>query len=272
MALAPAHAEAGLRLSAEAGWNQTVADWRLMLELGEGIGQVTAAGELVASALIVPYGGRLAWIAMVLTARRFRRRGLATGNLQAMIARCDALGLVAGLDATPDGRPVYAPQGFCDLFPLQRLVAREPRRLRPSPDVDVRPMTLAELDAAVELDGASLGAPRPDLLRRLLDGRPDKAFVAGPEGFILARSGRLSLHVGPLVAARAEVGTALLSHALKDVEGPVSIDVPDRQVAFLDTLAASGFAPVRPFTRMLRSDEASGDPARLFAIAGPELA
>jgi hypothetical protein len=270
VALAPAHAEAGLRLSAEAGWNQTVADWRLMLELGEGVGQVTGAGELVASALLVPYGGRLAWIAMVLTARRFRRLGLATRNLAAMIARCDDLGLIAGLDATPDGRPVYAPQGFRDRFPLQRLVAREPR-VRPRLQADIRPFADTDLDAAAALDAASFGAPRRELLRRLLDGCPDKALVAPHEGFILARTGRLTLHLGPLLATGAEVATALADRALEGVDGPVSIDVPDHQVDFLAALAERGFAPVRPFMRMLRSEQAWGDPARLFALAGPEL-
>jgi hypothetical protein len=275
VALTPAHAEAGLHLSAEAGWNQTAADWRLMLELGEGVGQVTAAGDLVASALIVPYGGRLAWIAMVLTAKRWQRRGLATRNLRAMIARCDVLGLVAGLDATPDGRPVYAPQGFRDVFPLQRLVAREPRRMGPLPAVDLRPFTESDLDAAVGLDAATFGAPRPEVLRRLLAGRPEQAWIALADhriaGFVLARTGRLTLHLGPLVAERAEVAIALAGRALEGVGGLVSVDVPDRQAAFRDALVGRGFLPVRPFMRMLRSEQTFGDPARLFALAGPEL-
>ncbi len=79
--LSTAQAAAGFALSAEAGWNQTVDDWRLMLAEGEAIGQFTADDELVASALILPYGERIAWIAMVLTTERFRRRGLATRNL-----------------------------------------------------------------------------------------------------------------------------------------------------------------------------------------------
>ena len=39
-----------------------------------------------------------------------------------------------------------------------------------------------------------------------------------------------------------------------------------------DASIAAGFAPVRPFTRMLRDGPAEqGSPATIFAIAGPEL-
>ena len=83
-----------------------------MLAEGEAIGQFTAEDELVASALILPYGERIAWIAMVLTTERFRRRGLATQNLNWAIARCRERALIAGLDATPEGSEVYRPLGF----------------------------------------------------------------------------------------------------------------------------------------------------------------
>ena len=65
-------------LSDAAGWNQTAADWRLMLTLGRGWGAWTADGEPAASALVVPYDNRLAWLSMVLVATPWRRRGLAT--------------------------------------------------------------------------------------------------------------------------------------------------------------------------------------------------
>ena len=101
-----------MALSSEAGWNQTVPDWHFMLGAGEARGQVTAAGALVASALILPYDDRIAWIGMLLTTESHRRRGLATANLRWAILRCAARGLIAGLDATPAGREVYAPLGF----------------------------------------------------------------------------------------------------------------------------------------------------------------
>ena len=45
----PRSRPAAAPLSAEAGWNQTVDDWRLMLEEGEAIGQFGPGGQLVAT-------------------------------------------------------------------------------------------------------------------------------------------------------------------------------------------------------------------------------
>ncbi len=101
-----------------------------MLEEGEAIGQFSAAGQLVASALILPYGERLAWIAMVLTSAelpppRPRDRQPAAGRSSAAASG----GLIAGLDATPDGVEVYRPLGFQDVCGLQRLRAEQPGAL-----------------------------------------------------------------------------------------------------------------------------------------------
>ena len=275
--LSPAQAEDGLRLSAEAGWNQTAPDWRLMLETGEGIGQLTAEGELAASALILPYGGRLAWIGMVLTSESFRRRGLATANLRWAIRRCEELGLVAGLDATPAGREVYRPLGFEAEFGLTRFKAEASAAMAGAPEgVTLRPMLVDDLDRVAQADADAFGAERHHLVAYLRKSAPESGWVAerGSDlaGFVLGRPGRLARHIGPLCAQDVEVAGALLGRALGDRQEPVSIDVPDDRSAFAAWLEQHGFARVRPFTRMLKDARSGpGDPRRLFASAGPEL-
>ena len=273
--LAAADAPAGFLLSAEAGWNQTVDDWRLMLEEGEAVGQFSAAGQLVASALILPYDERVAWIAMVLTSAQFRRRGLATRNLHWALERCRERKLLAGLDATPDGVTVYRPLGFQDVCGLQRLRAEQPSGLRlPRRDAAIRPLQAArDLDAIARLDALVFGAERRRLLAYLGRSQPRRARLAEADGvlagFVLAREGRVALHIGPLVAQNENVATLLLAQALVGAAGPVSIDVPDDQAAFLTILQGAGFEPVRQFRRMVRAE-----PAKLagcFAIAGPEF-
>jgi hypothetical protein len=275
--LSPAHAEDGFRLSAEAGWNQTAADWRLMLESGEAIGQFTPDGQLVASAVILPYGGRLAWIGMVLTTGGFRRRGLATTNLRWAIRRCEELKLIAGLDATPAGREVYRPLGFADVFGLTRFKAEAPSATAPAPDdVRLRPMRADDLDRIARAEADALGAERRHLVAYSWQAAPEGAWLAegatGLEGFVLCRPGRLARHIGPLCAGRVETAKALLARALENRREPASIDVPDDQRAFAAWLGECGFAPVRPFTRMLKDARpVPGDARRIFAIAGPEL-
>ena len=281
-----ADAEGGVRLSEEAGWNQTVEDWRMMLAAAPAIGQLGDDGTLAATALVMPYGDRIGWIAMVLTTASHRRRGLATANLRWAIETCDRKGLIAGLDATPTGREVYRPLGFHDVWPLQRWVrvrAALAGRVRAalagresSTGVVVRLVDDADLDDIAALDADVFGARRDDLLAYLHLNQPHHAWVAvengEPVGFVLARAGRLALHIGPLIAPDADLASALLERSLTDVDAAVSIDVPDHQPAFHRHLRDLGFAPARPFTRMIRGGAPSFErPASSFAIAGPEL-
>jgi GNAT superfamily N-acetyltransferase len=274
--LRPEHAEEAVRLSAEAGWNQTVEDWRVMIRHGQGWGRFTQAGRLVATTLLLPYEQRLGWIAMVLVAERHRHQGVATALLKEALQRCDELGLTAALDATPDGRRVYRTHGFKDLFGLQRFQCA---RSRPRP-VEVGGVSLRELGSidvkrVISLDAEVFGATRPDIISYLQNAEPRRAVVAKSTGrlvgFALARAGRRALHLGPVTANRAEIAQALVSRAMAGFKGTIVMDVPDHQDRFQAWLSSAGFVPVRPFTRMLRGADELGDPKRAFAVAGPEL-
>jgi Acetyltransferase (GNAT) domain len=214
----------------------------------------------------------------VLTTESHRRRGLATANLHWAIERCAARGLIAGLDATAAGREVYAPLGFTDLWGLQRLRAAGPGRLpEPRHSLVIRPMREDDLAAVTAMDAEAFGAARGALLAYLRACQPGCAWTGHEPGgalagFVLGRPGRATLHLGPLIARDPDVATALAARALAHQSAPVSIDVPDDQQAFRQRLTLAGFAPLRPFTRMLRCDSlASAEPSLTFAIAGPEL-
>ena len=276
--LGPALAPAAFALSAEAGWNQTVEDWRLLLGEGEAIGQLTAADELVASTLILPYGDRIAWIAMIQTSEPWRGRGLATRNLQWTLERCMDRQLIAGLDATPEGTELYRSLGFQEVCGVQRLLAEQPRphRLLRS-GVAIRPVQAArDLDAIARLDARVFGAERRRLLAYLSRSQARQALLAEAKGdlagFVLARTGRTALHIGPLVAQSPDIASLLFAQALVGLQGPVSIDVPATQTSFLGALASAGFEPVQVFTRMFQAPpDELGDLSACFAIAGPEF-
>jgi hypothetical protein len=215
---------------------------------------------------------------MVLTTESHRRRGLATENLRWAIERCDTKGLIAGLDATPAGREVYAPLGFTDVWGLQRLRAGPPVLAEPSTQQTVfRPMQPDDLPQVATLDAEAFGARRDALLTHLYRRQPGCAWVAHAPGgrlagFLLGREGRAILHLGPLIADEPGVAATLVARGLAQSAAPASIDVPDGQGVFRERLIEAGFAPVRPFTRMLRCNRAAPGRADLcFAIAGPEL-
>lgn len=252
-------------------------DWRHMIGAGIAFGQ-SDGDQLVASTVVLAYDQRLAWIGMVLTAESHRGRGLATANLRRAIALCRENGWIAGLDATPAGEPVYEPLGFRGVFGLQRFVAPRVRRLAPRRrELAVRPLvTSVDLDAVATLDGRVFGAERRQLLSYLRRVQPERALIAEARGklvgFVFARPGRSTLHIGPLCADGPNTAKALLTQALGGYDQPVSTDVPDEQNEFAGFLRELGFEPARPFTRMVLDDELEpGETERCFAIAGPEF-
>ena len=128
--LEPSDIDGGATLAAHAGWNQVPADWRLMLQRGEGFAVAAADGSLVATALTHALGP-VGWISMVLVARAYRRRGIATDLIGRCVTSLRQKGMTPGLDATEAGRLVYEPLGFRPVYALAR---REARRLRATDD------------------------------------------------------------------------------------------------------------------------------------------
>jgi GNAT superfamily N-acetyltransferase len=327
--LAPSMLDGLMALSAAAHWNQNEADWRAMLEFGQGWGlQVQdEAGRprLAASTMVLPYERRFAWVSMVLVLPEWRRQGLAGRLLRVALDHLQRLGLEAVLDATPAGHPVYQAQGFVDAwhFTRWRLAGRS-APLPASPGApDVRRLRQEDWPAVADLDAKAFGASRLPLLQHLAHRLPEAGWVLrqGGElrGYLLGRDGRTARQLGPLVVASREgapaglEAVALLDAAVGTIgtlgalgspgavgppdrpsmEQPLVVDVRDGQTALQDWLSAQGFAPERPFTRMVLQPQraaggrgaedverapraevarrAPGDPALVSLVAGPEL-
>jgi GNAT superfamily N-acetyltransferase len=268
-------------LVAEAGWNQTAADWRIFLDLGQVLA-VRAGGRVVATAATLPYE-RFGWISMVLVTAEHRRRGLASRLMRRCIDTLVAAGRVPVLDATPDGRQVYRGLGFRDTWGFQRLTLRDRSGAAGAgthaslPDgTTIAPITDTVWPALCHYDAATFGSDRAALLTKLHARLPGAALCAMRQdriaGFLLGRDGRTSSQLGPLVAEDDAVARALLARALSAVTGPVYIDLADARADVRAWLGTRGFAAQRPLTRMvLDRSEGFDDPARTYAVAGPEL-
>jgi GNAT superfamily N-acetyltransferase len=278
-ALTPAEFDDVAALVREARWNQLAADWRIFIARGRVYAAHTDEGRIVATTATLPYGSRFAWISMVLVAGEFRRRGLATRLMRWAMDDLAAAGLVPVLDATPDGREVYRRLGFQDSWGFQRLVRRE-RPPAPAPfvaaDVAIRAIADADWPALCAYDAAAFGAERSVVLADLRRRLPAAALVAARAGaiagFMLGRDGARAGHLCPLIADDDATACALLARALDALDGPLFIDFADDKAAVLSFLEQRGFAPVRPFTRMLYGSPARfDDPVRTFAVVGPEF-
>jgi GNAT superfamily N-acetyltransferase len=285
--LSPAELDDLGTLVSEARWNQIAADWRLFIELGRLYAAHTAAGRIMATTATLPYGDRFAWISMVLVAGAYRRRGLATALMRRATDDLKAARLVPVLDATPDGRAVYRALGFLDCWGLHRLrrerqgenhgegEAARDRSSAPA-GVTIRPIGDKDWPALCAFDAAAFGAQRGAVLAGLRGRLPAAALVASSGdrvvGFSLGRDGRIAAQIGPLVAENDAIACAILARALAGIAMPLFIDLADAKSEVRMFLEARGFAAVRPFTRMLHGSSARfDDPARTFAVAGPEF-
>jgi GNAT superfamily N-acetyltransferase len=277
--LRTAELDSALALSEEPGWNQIAADWRMFLELGTVHAVRNSAGQVVATAATLPYGGRFAWISMVLVTAAYRRQGLATRLLNRCVADLTAQALVPVLDATPAGRMVYTALGFEDTWGFHRLACNAWQAgAAPvgEPAATIRAITDTDWPDLCRYDAAAFGADRSGILARLRGRMPQAELIAHRgdriAGFLLGRDGRSATQLGPLVADDDAVAGTLLLRGLAAVQGPIYVDLADAKASLRRVLEAGGFSAQRPFTRMVhRRSDSFDDPARTYAVAGPEL-
>ncbi len=273
---------AALRLSSSAQWNQNLADWEMMLRLGQGWGiddseTPDRPAQLAASVVVLPYGERFAWVSMVLVLPTFRRRGHAQRLLRHALAHLAAQDRGALLDATPAGHAVYRQEGFADAQGLARYRRDQggPLRQRPAA-APTRALEEADWPAIEAMDSAAFGASRLPLLQALVQRWPQAARVVEEGGriraFVLGRDGREARHIGPLLAENQAMAKALLHDVLERCDAAVYVDLHDRQRGLLPWLQDQGFGFQRPFTRMMYGlDTIPGDPSHIVLAAGPEL-
>lgn len=265
-----------LFLSEEAGWNQNVRDWQLLLTHGTGFGLVSENGRLVATAVTLPHGDRLAWVSMVLVAGSFRKRGLATHLLQSCIDSLSSRSLIPVLDATDEGKVVYGKIGFKPLYGLQRMVCREAFPAHHHEMSGFQPMSESDLSRVLLLDRSLFGADRSAVLRHLFERQRGRAHVLlvdeQVKGYVMAREGDHALHMGPIIAPSAQTAFDMTTVLLENTAGPVYIDTLDSHETFQQQLRKIGFVTQRSFTRMALGELGVFDqPDHIFASVGPEL-
>ena len=270
LALSEAHLAGCMALSKSANWNQNEADWRLMLGFGRGWGVSLEDGTLAASTLVLHYGARFAWVAMVLVLPEHRRKGFATQLLKKALEENAKSGRASILDATPAGFEVYKQEGFKPTWGFKRFSLSGSFAPRPK---NARPIVASDWPRILELDQTAFGADREVVLRDLARRLPQAALTSGA-GFVLGREGREATQIGPLVARDEEGAYELLCAALASAKPPVYLDLLDSRSEIKSRLEQAGFEFQRPFTRMVHSRgeaRAPGEAGLVYCPAGPEL-
>jgi GNAT superfamily N-acetyltransferase len=248
---------AALELSAAAGWNQTAGDWARIIALEpRGCFGIDAEGMLAASTTLLTFGEDLAWVGMVLTRREYQRRGYARQLVCAALdeARARRVRCIK-LDATDQGRPLYASLGFADEQPVERWRAewRESGVAATSQSGGI----------PWELDTQAFGADRSRFVEGL--GEP---VAARADGYVMSRPGVKARYLGPCVAASAVTARELVGAALST--GAWFWDLLPRNTEAKALAQSLGFEPVRHLIRMRLGEPIRVRDDMVFAIAGFE--
>jgi hypothetical protein len=245
-------------LSSSAGWNQTPADWQRMIGLEPlGCFGIEQDNRIVATTTLLTYGRELAWVGMVLTHADYQRRGYARRLVTAALELAAAREVRSvKLDATDQGRPLYASLGFEDEQPIERWL-RKPAPLQSVP--------ARQGPVPFELDRRGSGADRSAFLKTL-----GPALIQN-ETFLQCRAGAKAHNLGPCQAMDRSDAAYMIHAAISATPNePWLWDLfpAHEQAGVIAT--EFGFAPVRKLTRMYRGDNVRGDESIVYAIAGFE--
>jgi GNAT superfamily N-acetyltransferase len=266
---------AGMRLKDIAGWNQTGTDWERFLRASpEGCFVAEVDGKVVGTATTMVYEGRLAWIGMVLVDPDYRGRGIGTELLEKTIDYLDAHRIpTMKLDATPQGKPIYARLGFAAEYEIERWELRRAAEAATAPAASAP----AGLEEILRVDREIFGADRGDLLRSLDREAPEFTLMTSSPGhltgYALGRRGSHADHLGPWMARDEASARDLLDRFLRcSGRETVFVDCLKENPCTRQLVRSRGFEFSRPLTRMYRGPNTHpGQPELLCAALGPEF-
>jgi hypothetical protein len=265
--LSLAEAGTGLALSDEAGWNQTLEDWRYFLAQGTVFGMRDGEDRLIATAALLS-SPPVTWISMVLVTAN--RRRLANALMTRCIDTARERGLEPWLDATPAGAAVYQAMGFAEtrlgLARLRRTSGVSKAQPKQTPSA-------ASLQKLLDADRRTMGFDRGDLIRHFA-ARAGSSIYGTGGAIALVRAGRKARQIGPVYAADASAAVALFERVLEEEPGSLVIDLSKAHSETHEFLVSRCFVFERPFARMRfgkDAPKAAGGTAELIAIAGPEF-
>jgi len=254
---------AALRLSAQAGWNQTDEDWAMLLDLApEGCLAIEIEGNLTSTTTLLCYGRKLAWIGMVLTDSAYRRQGLARKLFEECLKRADRMGIeTLKLDATDQGQPLYEKFGFRCEQDIERWSRSGCDAAPKFAAVDVDP-------SFANIDSHYFRANRSILLARLAS---RSSVRTNQDAYLLARAGRLSAYLGPCVSSNVECARQLILEFIQKSSCAWVWDLFPQNRHATELAKELGFSRQRHLKRMFRGKDLPTNFDAIYAIAGFEL-
>lgn len=224
--------------------------------------------DMVAGVAAVAYGADFGFIGLYICRPDQRGKGYGKAVWDAGMARLH--GRTIGLDGVPAQQANYRSMGFESAYRTVRFSGRAAGQIGP----DIGQVTSKTIAGIHAFDRACFPAAREAFMAVWL--RPPRiarAFVSKGivNGFGAARASHDGYKIGPLFARDKDSAAALLVSLAMECGGPVHIDVPESQIAFIRQLEGFGFAQGFETTRMYRGEVPSSQHSSVFGITSLEL-
>ncbi|BBF69704.1 GNAT family N-acetyltransferase [Sphingomonas bisphenolicum] len=260
--------DGALALSQAVRWPYRRDDWRVALDLGQGL-LAEADGEIVASTFWWSYGDAFATCGIIIVSPAMQGRGLGRALMDTMLEATSDRTLL--LNSTAEGHRLYKSFGFSDIGTVHQHQAQMPAARAPFPTGPVRRAQASDLPAIAKMDAhAFFGAERTRLIETFA--RIGTAAVIERngviDGFALCRPFGFGHAVGPVVAATAADARLLIGHFIAEKAGQfLRVDITGDS-GLGDWLTTQGLPEVGNVTTMIRGQRPPiVGPGRIYALA-----
>lgn len=251
--MTPQDLAACVALTQKVKWPHRLADWQLMLALGEGL-VAEQDSQVIGSTLFWRWGAQRASIGVIIVAEAARGQGVGGALLRQTLERL--AGMELHLHATEAGAPLYRRVGFVETGEI--IQYQTPSLIPPPPAEPPQLARRGDLPALAQLDYRANGFQRLALLERLF---ADGASIIVtrqndvPTGFAVTRRFGHGYVIGPTIAADASDAQRLIAQAMQPLAGGfVRID-SSRSCGLGPWLQRCGLQPVDAPLRMVRGQE-----------------
>lgn len=236
-------------LSVSVGWPHRENDWRMLLELGNGLAAVDEIGRVVGTVMWLRYGPEFALVCMLITLPRLQEQG--AGRWLMDKAHELNQGAVFGLNATREAKRLYRSLGYGHEQKILRYQGEAaPDGLvsgttRHSTKVQgrVRPVAIGDHDSLLRLDHAATGHDRSGVFRVLLPASQGYVLLRNDKivSFALCRPFGRGHVIGPVVSETEDDAIAVSRPHVEAQAGRfLRVDTPACNSAFTDFLVTSG--------------------------------
>jgi ribosomal protein S18 acetylase RimI-like enzyme len=267
-----------MTLASFEGWNQTVKDWRLLLDNPINACLVAEYNKkVIGTATAINYSNLAGWIGMVLVDKEFRSKGIGRMLVTNIIDKLHGFKSVK-LDATPAGQPLYQKLGFIEERVLYRMICPSIKSFtKRKNDLTPEPIKPEDFEDIIEFDRHVFGLERKYLIKTILQNYPHKGLLLKRNskitGFILGRDGIRYNYLGPVFAQSTADAITLISMALESLsKKDIALDVHNDKTEMISWLESIGFNRQRQFARMyLNKNPFRGKVENQYLIIGPEF-